>query len=303
MNPRRSENEESKIDALPNDVLVRALACGGTVRALAVRSTHVARTLAEQHEASPLGAIALSRVGTSALLMGGMLKGHEQVGVEFKGDGPLGAVYAVANASGDVRVSIDAPDVDLPRRADGRWPLSLAFGAGRVTVTRSLGLKEPYVGVVPMMAGEVAEDLAHYFLMSEQKPTAFGVSEVLGPDGIRVAGGFLIQGLPGAEEDVLEALESRITALPPLSQLYAEGMDPEGILARVFDELVVLERCPVQFRCHCDRARFESVLVGLGVAELRSMAEERESTEITCHFCNTRYFFRSEELRALADNA
>ncbi len=281
-------------------MLVRALACGGTVRALAVRSTGVARTLSSRHEASPLGTVAASRVATAALLMGGLLKGREQVGLQFKGDGPLGALYAIANSSGDVRVSIDVPGLDLPPRPDGSWPLPQALGLGRLTVTRSLGLKDPYVGVVPMVTGEIASDLAHYFETSEQKPAAVGISEVLGPEGVRVAGGFLVQGLPGADAAVLDEVGRRIEALPPLSRLYGEGVGPEALLTRIFDELVVLESYPVRMTCPCDRSRFEGLLAGLGADELRSMADEKPTTEVICHFCNTRYFFSPEELRALA---
>lgn len=283
-----------------DDVLVRALACGGTVRALAVRSTEVARTLSARHEASPLGTVAASRVATAALLMGGLLKGREQVGLQLKGDGPLGAVYAIANADGDVRVSIDEPTLDLPPGPDGRWPLPQALGLGRMTVTRSLGLKEPYVGVVPMVTGEVAEDLAHYFEASEQKPAAVGISEVLGPDGVRMAGGFLVQGLPGADPAALDEIARRIEALPALSRLFAEGVGPEALLARIFDELVVLESYPVRMTCPCDRGRFEALLATMGSAELHALAEEKPTTEVICHFCNTRYFFSPDELRALA---
>lgn len=299
-----SESDDSRVSsttAPTEDHVVRALACGGSVRALAVQTTHLAQALANAHEASPLGAVALSRVGTAALLLGGLLKGREQVGLQFKGDGPLGAVYAVANSRGDVRVSIDGAQAVLPLPEDGRWPMPEAFGQGMLTVTRSLGLKEPYVGVVPLVWGEVAEDLAHYFLASEQKPAAVGVSEVVGPDGLRLAGGFLIQGLPGAEEEVLAEIERRVQGLPPLSTLFAEGVGPEAVLSRIFDELVVLERYPVQFQCNCERARFESLLASLGPAELRHLAEEKDAAEVICHFCNTRYFFRREELLALAE--
>lgn len=288
------------------DHLVRALACGGTIRALALTHTEVARTLARLHDASPLGAVVLSRAGGAALMLGGMLKGREQVGLQLKGDGPVGTVYAVADAHGDVRVSIDEPQVDLGPAADGRWPVPKALGMGRLTVTRSHGLKEPYVGVVPMVTGEVAEDLAEYFQSSEQKPAAVAISEVLGPEGVRLAGGFLIQALPGAEEAALDEVEARVRALPPLSRLLAEGVKPEEVLARLLGELLVLEEVPVQVRCHCDRQRFEGLMASLGADELRSLAAapEREGTaEIVCHFCNTRYYFRAEELLALAETA
>lgn len=295
------DSRASSPAATPEDHLVRALACGGRVRALAVQTTQLARTLATMHEASPLGAVALSRTATAALLLGGLLKGREQVGLQIRGDGPLGTIYAVANADGDVRVSIDGAQAALPLAPQGNWPMAEAFGKGLLTVTRSLGLKEPYVGVVPLLSGEIAEDLAHYFMASEQKPAAIGISEVVGPDGIRLAGGFLIQALPGADESALAEIEARVQALPPLSALFSEGAGPEQVLARIFDELVVLERYPLQFVCNCDRARFESLLANLGAAELQHLAEEKDTAEVICHFCNTRYFFRREELLALVE--
>lgn len=286
-----------------SDHLVRCLAGGGTVRALAVRSTHIARNLARLHEATPIASVALARVSAAALLLGGLLKGREQVSLQLKGNGPLGALYAVADAAGHVRVSIDGPATDLAADADGRWPLRAALGLGLLTVTRSLGLKEPYVGVVPLIAGEVAEDLANYFVTSEQKPAAVAVSEVLGPEGLRVAGGFLIQALPGAAEETLERIEARIRALPPLSTLLAAGESPEAVLGRILDDAVVLESCPVELQCNCSRQRFEALLRGLGAAELTSLAEERENAEVVCHFCNTKHYFAREELLALASGA
>ena len=284
---------------MQTDVLVRGLACGGSVRALAIRSTGVAARLAHLHDASPLGAVALSRVGTAALLLGGLLKGREQVSLQLKGNGPLGAVYALADAAGHVRVSIDRAQAEAPSDANGRITLGSGFGLGLLTVIRSLGMKEPYVGVVPIMTGEVAEDLAHYFQVSEQKPAAVAISEFIGPDGLRAAGGFLIQALPGAAEEALAEVETRIAALPPLSRLLAEGHGPEEVLGRIFDELVVLETYPVSVECNCSRERFESLLAGLGETELRSLAEERDQAEVACHFCNTRYYFTTEELLAL----
>ena len=285
------------------DVLVRALAVGGSVRALSLRSTHVSRQLCLAHDASPAGAMALSRVASAALLLGGLIKGREQVSLNVRGEGELGAVLAIADAMGRVRATIDHPRVELVLDEAGRPSLGLTFGPGRLTVTRTMGLKAPYVGVVPLVSGEIAIDLAEYFRVSEQKPTTVALFEVLGPEGVRAAGGFLIQALPGADDNALERVAARVERLPPMSVLLEAGLTPVDLLKEIFDDLVILEQGPVHFECNCSRDRYEGLLLTLGHDELIAMATEQENAEVVCHFCAVKYYFSREELQAIARHA
>ncbi len=295
-------NERNE-EATSGDVLVRAIGVEGSVRALAVRSTGVGEALRQAHEAAPTAAVALTRAATAALLLGGTIKGREQVSIELKGSGPLGEIYAMADAHGNVRAMVRNPAVDLPPRPDGRFDVGQAIGEGTLTVTRALGMKEPYRGVVPLVNGEIASDLAQYFVSSEQKPAAVGLGERVEPEGVRAAGGFLIQALPGAKDAALERIEARIAKLPPLSELFASGITPEDLLKRLLLEVVVLETYPVQFTCPCARDRFERFLLGLGEAELRDMAATQAVTELVCHFCSTKYYFRRDEIEHLIEQA
>lgn len=281
------------------DVVVRALAAGGQLKAAAVRTTEVGRALIRAHDPGPLGAVALTRVAGAALLCGTLLKGRQQIGITINGDGPLGELYAIADAHGHVRATVHHPRAEVEPGDERVFPLSRAVGRGKMTVTRRLSDAPAYLSVVPLTHGGIGEDLAYYFAHSEQVPTAVGLGEWLEPDGLRAAGGYLIQALPGADEAVVRAVEERVDALPPLSQLFAEGIDAEGLLARLLDDVEVLERNPALFRCDCERPRFARILVSLGSEELARLRDEQEITELTCHFCNTTYTFDHEEMGAL----
>jgi molecular chaperone Hsp33 len=276
----------------------------GTVRALAVRSTGVARQLVEIHGALPTAGAVLARVATAGLLLGGTIKGREQVGIELRADGPLGGLYAVADARGAVRATIDNPYIDLPAREDGRFDIATALGKGQLIVTKSLGLKDSYRGVVPLEASTIAEDLCHYFYVSEQKPAAMALSELIdGEAGVRAAGGYLVQAFPGADEADLAGIERAISRIPPLSQLLADGVGPEDVLRLLIPDLTVLESYAVQHKCTCSAERFEHILVSLGAEELRSLADEQVTTELRCHFCNQVYHFSRRAVRELARRA
>lgn len=295
-----SNTNETKSDP-DGDVLVRAIGVEGAIRALAVRTTGVGEALRLAHQSAPTATVALTRVATAALLVGGTIKGREQVAIELKGDGPLRELYAIADARGQVRAMVGDASVDLPPRDDGRFDVGRAIGAGTLTVTRTLGLKEPYRGIVPLVSGEVAADLAQYFVTSEQKPAAIGLGEHVDATGVKAAGGFFIQALPGADEQLLARIEQRIERLPALSDLMLLGMTPEELLKRLLLDIVVLETLPVRFTCPCARDRFEALLTSMGGAELRDMAGSQSVTELHCHFCNSKYYFRRDELLALIE--
>lgn len=278
---------------LPPDVLARGVALDGQVKFAIARSTHVARELCRMHDAGPLAAKALSRIATGAALLGAGLKDRQQVALQVNGDGPLGEIYAIADVEGHVRATIgDA-------KADG-IELGPALTPGRLTVTRRLNEDEPaYRGVVELRTGEIGDDLAHYLLTSEQVPSAVALGEQLSPEGVEAAGGFLVQALPGADPEALDALIDRIERLPPLGELIARRLTVPSILSRLFDDAEVLAEITPEAHCPCSREQFARRLVTLGSAELTRLTEELEIVEVECHFCRTRHVFDRAQVNAL----
>ncbi|GMV39922.1 MAG: 33 kDa chaperonin [Myxococcales bacterium] len=285
------------------NVLVRGVGSGGAIRAMAVDVTTLGRELAAIHGAAPTAAAALCRVAGAALLLGATVKGRAQVSIQVKGDGPIGELYAIADAHGSVRVSIDDPSVHMASPFDGSYSVGAAVGNGTLTVTRSVGEGDPYRSIVPLVSGEIALDMAHYFTASEQKPSAMGLGELLDPSGVVAAGGFLLQTFPGVDEALLAEVEERIGALPRLSSLLAEGAGPEDVLRRLLPDLVVLDSYPVQRVCTCSVERSEQILVALGEQELESLIADQQTTDLRCHFCNTVYAFSRDDVRALLRSA
>jgi len=292
-------------ERVKGDHLVRATGLDGRIRALAVRSSHISQTLEQLHHALPTATSALTRLATAALLMGGTITGREQVSLQVRGSGALGEVLAIADAHGHVRATIDHPDVDLPRKADGNFDLGSALGAGFLTVTKSLQMREPYRGIVPLVSGEIAQDLAHYFVTSEQNPSAVVLGEYLDADQGHVAGGLLLQPFPGAEieDNVLKSLDNALLAMPPVSTMLREGVTPEGILRRALPDLNVLETTPVSFQCTCSRERYERILITLGRGELEAILHEQGQADLNCHFCNRVYHFSTGALERLLEEA
>ncbi|MCA9557783.1 MAG: Hsp33 family molecular chaperone HslO [Myxococcales bacterium] len=279
------------------DYLVRGLALGGHMKVVAIRSTTTVDAIRAAHDASPLSSVALGRVATAALLLGSTIKGRQQIGLQLRGNGPLHEIYAIADADGHVRATCG--EFKVPTPATGPQRIAPAIGLGHLTVTKKLDAGDAYNGTVPLANGEVADDLALYFLQSEQVPSAIGLGEKLGPDGVVAAGGFMVQAMPDIEDEDLGRVEARIKALPPIGELIALGVTPEALLDRLFDDVEVLARTDVGFRCPCNREHFARVLCTLGEAELRSLVEEEEVTELTCNFCSKAYTFDAEQMSAL----
>ena len=236
--------------------------------------------------------------------MGALLKGRQRVALKFEGSGPLGKILVEADPMCLVHGYVGNPAADLPLR-DGRFDVAGLLGqAGLLTVTKDLQLKSPYQGVVNLVSSEIAEDIAYYLTESEQTPSAMGLTTI--PDdagGIAVAGGFLLQSLPPANEEALDALTARIAAMPPLARLLLEGASPKDVLDRIFGDIPyeILGHQDVAFHCGCSRDRIEQALITLGKDEIRSLADRGEDTVITCEFCREPYAFSPEDLRKLAD--
>ena len=286
------------------DQLVRAMTKDGFVNAVAVTTTGIVERARQIHKTLPTATAALGRLLTAASMMGNMQKVDDgSITLQLKGGGPLGRLLAVSDAEGNVRGYVQDASVELPLRADGKLDVGSAVGhGGTLTVIKDLHMKEPYVGTIDLLGGEVAEDIAGYFVESEQIPTACGLGVLVDRDqSVKSAGGYLIQLLPGATEDTIVKVEGGIMAAGPVSALLDKNDDPEQLLRDVMSDfdLKVLETCPVSYRCYCSRERVERALISLGRDELEQMLSEQGGCQLTCQFCDAVYDFSADELRGL----
>ena len=287
-----------------SDQLVRAISKDGYVKAVAVSTRDLTERARQIHHTTPVATAALGRTLAAASMLGNALKGDgASVTLQIKGDGPLGTILAVSDNAGNVRGKVDDPTVDLPLRPDGKLDVGAAVGhEGMLTVIRDLNMKDPYVGSVSLLGGEIAEDLAAYFVESEQIPTACGLGVLVDRDrSVLTAGGYLIQLLPGAGEEIVSRVEGGIMAAGSVTALLKADSDPESLLRRVMPdfELEILEKSPIEYRCYCSRERMEKALISLGPEEMRSLIDEQGSAEMTCRFCDTVQKFTREDLEGL----
>ena len=287
-----------------SDQLVRAISKDGYVKAVAVSTRDLTERARQIHKTTPVATAALGRTLAAASMMGNALKGEgASLTLQIKGDGPLGKILTVSDNMGNVRGLVDNPFVDIPLRADGKLDVGSAVGMmGTLTVIRDLNMKEPYVGSVDLLGGEIAEDLAAYFVESEQIPTACGLGVLVDRDqSVLTAGGYLIQLLPGASEDIITMVEGGIYAAGPVTELLKEDSDPESLLRRVMSDfdLEILEKSPIEYRCYCSRERMERALISLGPEQLQNLIDEQGSAELTCQFCDNVQNFSQEQLEEL----
>ena len=289
-----------------SDQLIRAISRDGYVKAAAVSTRELTERARQIHKTLPVATAALGRALAAASMMGNALKEDgESVTLQIKGGGPLGTVLAVSDNAGNVRGTVDEPAVDLPLRPDGKLDVGTAVGhEGTLTVIRDLNMKEPYVGSVGLLGGEIAEDLAAYFAESEQIPTACGLGVLVDRDqSVLAAGGYLIQLLPGAGEDVIAKVEGSILAAGPVTALLREDPDPETMLRKALSDfdLEILEKSPIEYRCTCSRERMERALISLGAEELQTMIDEQGHADLTCRFCDNVQHFSREDLEAMVE--
>jgi len=286
------------------DRIVRAISSDGMVQAAAICSRDLVERARQIHKTLPVGTAALGRALSGCSMMGNALKGQgASLTLQFKGGGPLGTVLTISDPEGNVRGYVTNPQVDLPLREDGKLNVGAAVGCeGTITVIKDLHMKEPYVGTIDLLGGEIAEDIASYFVESEQIPTACGLGVLVDRDqSVKAAGGYLIQLLPGATEDTICKVEGGIMAAPSVSAMLAEDDDPEHMLRRVMSDfdLKILETTPVEYRCYCSRERVERALISLGHEELEGILREQGQCELSCQFCDTLYNFSKEDLEGL----
>jgi len=287
-----------------SDQLVRAISKDGFVKVVAVSTRELTERARQIHRTLPVATAALGRTLAAASMLGNALKGEgASLTLRINGGGPLGTVLAVSDNEGNVRGTVDNPIVDLPLRADGKLDVGSAVGCeGTLTVIRDLNMKEPYVGSVELLGGEIAEDLAAYFVESEQIPTACGLGVLVDRDhSVLSAGGYIIQLLPGASEDIITKVEGGILAAGAVTSLLQEDDSAESLLRRVMPdfELEILESSPIEYRCYCSRERMEKALISLGPEEMQSLIDEQGQAEMTCRFCDSVQLFTREDLEAL----
>lgn len=287
--------------------LIRGISENGGVVFCGVDSTEIVRTTEKLHTTSATCSAALGRLLTGVSLMGAMLKDDgDSITLRVSGGGPAGVIIACTDAHGNVKGCIDHPLVELPAKENGHLDVGGAVGKdGVLTVIRDNKLqKEPTVGQVPLVSGEIAEDVAQYFATSEQTPTVCGLGVLVNPDlTVNVAGGFLIEVLPFASDACIDTIEKNLKTLPPVTTMMTQGMTTDQIALRLLDGLEpnLLDEGEVHYQCDCNRERTERVLKALGNQELTQLIAEGEPVEVNCHFCGKKYTFTPEELQQLRD--
>lgn len=290
-----------------SDYLVKALAFDGQVRAYAATTTETVSEAQKRHYTWPTASAALGRTMTAGVMMGAMLKGDSKLTIKVEGGGPIGLILVDSNAKGQVRGYVTNPQTHFDLNEQGKLDVRKAVGTtGSLSVVKDLGLRENFTGQVPIVSGELGEDFTYYFASSEQTPSSVGVGVLVNPDNsILAAGGFIIQLMPGIEEDKIAIIEERLGKIPPVSRLIQQGLSPEEILTKLLGEenIKILEKMPVEFRCQCSKDRIENAIVSLGKEEIRAMIEEDGKAEAQCHFCNEKYVFSKEELEQLQEIA
>lgn len=287
-----------------SDYLVRGMSMDGFVKVVAIRSTELVRRGAQIQGTTPNATAAFGRALTAASMMGNMQKvDNGSMTLQVKGGGPIGTITCVSDATGNVRGFVTEPHLPLVEKYPGKLDVGASVGTdGTLTVIRDLQMKEPYIGSVKLVSGEIADDVTAYFAQSEQTPTACALGVLVDKDcSVKCAGGYLVQLLPGAPDDVIDKLESGVQRAGAVTAMLEQGMTPEDILGQVCGELgvVFMETTEVAYKCYCSRERVEAALISLGKKELSEIAEEGGEFPVECQFCDTVYRFTPDDIREL----
>ena len=286
-----------------NDYLVRGMTMDGFVKVVAIRSTEMVRRGAQIHNTTPNATAAFGRVLTAASMMGNMQKvDNGSMTLQIRGNGPIGTIVCVSDPTGNVRGYVYNPNVPLIEKHPGKLDVGATVGNGTLTVIRDLQMKEPYVGSIELISGEIGDDVTGYFVQSEQIPTACALGVLVDTDlSVKVAGGYLLQLLPGTPDDVIDKLEEGIRRAGAVTPMLEQGMTPEDILGAVCGDLgvVFMETTEVAYKCYCSRERVTSALISLGKKELAQIAEEGKPFPVECQFCDEIYTFTPEEIKKL----
>lgn len=301
---KRRKNRNKNMTANNKDYIVRATAADGMIRAFAATTRHTVESAREHHNTSPIATAALGRLLTGAAMMGSDMKNEQDLlTIRINCDGPIGGLLVTADNSGHVKGYVNNPSVMLPPNDKGKLDVGGALDLGVLSVIKDIGLKEPYVGQTILVTGEIAEDLTYYFATSEQVPSTVALGVLMNKDNtVRQAGGFIIQLMPGAGDDIVDRLEQRISGIDSITSMLDKDMSPEDILEYVLGEfdLKVYDRLNCSFQCDCTRERVAKALLSVGRKELENMADEGKDVELQCHFCSKRYTFTPAEIRQMA---
>lgn len=284
-----------------SDYIVRATAGAGSIRAFAATTREMVEYARNCHDTSPVVTAALGRLLTAGAIMGSMQKSEDDIlTLQLRGSGPMKGITVTADSNANVKGYPLVSDVIIPANDKGKLDVSGAIGVGVLSVIKDLGLKDPYVGQVELISGEIAEDLAYYFTTSEQVPSAVALGVLMNKDNtVKQAGGLIIQILPGASEEQIAALEERLNKMPSMTSMLEDGNTPEKILENILGDLGlnINDTIPTGFKCNCDKERVEKVVISLGRDELKEIVDEGKPIELKCHFCNKAYEFSVAELR------
>ncbi len=288
--------------------IVRGIAANKNIRVFVAITTGMVEKARRIHNTLPVATAALGRTITAASIMGYMLKGEkDKLTLQIMGANEIKSIVAVSDSTGNVKGYISNPNVKLAFNEKGKLDVGGAIGKnGKLRVIKDLGLKEPYIGQSNLISGEIAEDIAAYYMYSEQQPSVVSLGVLIDVDGsVKASGGFIIQPLPEVKEEILVQLEEAVKDIPPISSMVDEGMSGEDIIRKILKgfDVEIVDRTKVDFKCDCDSEKIEKALVSLGESELKSIIEEDEKAEIVCHFCNTRYNFNKDELIDLLNRA
>lgn len=286
-----------------SDYLVKALAYEGFVRAYAVNATETIAEAQRRHDTWNTSSAALGRTMIGALMLGATLKGEDKMTVKIEGNGPAGAIVVDSNGKGEVKGYIKNPHISLPLNEVGKIDVRGAVGTeGMFTIIKDLGLKEPFSGQTPIVSGEIGEDFTYYLAVSEQIPSAVGVSVLVDTDdSIKTAGGFMIQIMPGASDEIIDQIEARLKETARISTLLDEGQTPEEILQKLLatDDVEFLETMSVQFKCDCSKEKFASAIITLGAEQIQELIDQDHGAEAVCAFCNNKYEYSEADLYEL----
>ena len=288
-----------------SDYIIKATAGKGSVRAFACLSTKTCEEARKAHNTSPVVSAALGRMLSAGLMMGSMMKNDKDLTtIKIEGSGPMKGVLVTADNTGGVKGYPFNPLVIIPPNSKGKLDVAEAIGVGILTVISDIGLKEPYVGQVELISGEIAEDIAYYYASSEQVPSVVALGVLMNKDNtVKAAGGFIVQLMPGADEEVIEKIEEKIGSIAPVTTLISEGKSPEDILKLILGDLdlEINKKIEAGFRCNCSRERIEKALISIGRKELETMAKEGQPIEVGCHFCNKKYNFNVNDIEQILE--
>ena len=286
------------------DYLIRGMDEKGTIRVFVAATTNMVEKARKTQETSPTATAALGRALTASAMMGAMMKNDSDIlTLKVSGDGPLGTILTVAKNNGEVKGYVNHPQADVPNRSDGKLDVGQLVGKnGTITSIMDLGLKDPYIGQSELVTGEIAEDLAHLYLLSEQQPSAVSLGVLIDKDtSVKAAGGYIIQLLPNVIEEDICKIEETLSKIEPVSALIDMGLTPEDILNKLLSEfnMEILDKKDISYKCDCHRDKIEGIIKSLGNKEIKSMIEEDGKAEVVCHFCNEKYQFSKENLEEL----